>query len=392
MKILILNFSHSEKLGGQENHLINLVNGLKHKGQDIQLISSNQALIKYFKRQNWPVQKMGFSNQPVDLKKSFVFLLASPFLFLKILFILIKYRFFQKYQILFCCFLGEKILATLPAKILGYKIFWEEHTNVKHWLFGSPYRLFYKLFSKFTSIIAGSQFIKKQLVEKLNITEKRIKVVYPGTLTDKNVGSQENIFGLWSKKNYHPDNKKQFVLGTVSYLNKEKGLEYLFQAIKIAKNFSDNIQLIIIGEGPDRANLIWLSKQLNIDKNIRLIGFKEEPLKWLNNFDIYVAPSVEKESFGFTIIKAMACQKPVIAPKVDHMMEIVEQKQSGILIEPHNPEMLAQVIINFYNHPEWLEQMGKNARRRVEQKFSLDKMINKYFEIFNPKQNAGAAD
>jgi len=90
------------------------------------------------------------------------------------------------------------------------------------------------------------------------------------------------------------------------------------------------------------------------------------------SLDILVQPS-QRETFGRTLIEAMATRKPVIASRVGGMPEVVGDQESGLLVPEEDPQSLATAIIALLQDPARARQMGEAGRRRVEQFFSLER-------------------
>ncbi|MGB9642524.1 MAG: glycosyltransferase, partial [Candidatus Ratteibacteria bacterium] len=98
-------------------------------------------------------------------------------------------------------------------------------------------------------------------------------------------------------------------------------------------------------------------------------------------FDIVVIPSLW-EGFPVIALEAMACGKPIIATKVGDLPEILQHRISGLLVEPGNPQDLANSILMLAADHNMRIQMGNNAKNQVE-KFSATDMVKKYSEIYN---------
>jgi len=89
------------------------------------------------------------------------------------------------------------------------------------------------------------------------------------------------------------------------------------------------------------------------------------------SLDVLVQPS-RRETFGRTLIEAMAARKPVIASRVGGMPEVVADDESGLLVPEEDPQSLAAAIIRLLEDPSRARRMGEAGRRRVEQLFSLE--------------------
>ena len=162
-------------------------------------------------------------------------------------------------------------------------------------------------------------------------------------------------------------------------------MEYLLQAAKIASEFIPNLRVIIVGEGQERKNLEWLAEKLAMEQKAMFIGWQDDPDKWLVNFDVFVLPSVKRESFGLILLNAMALKKPVIASDLGGIPEVVADKTTGLLVKPGDAQALAQAIIDLYRHPEWQAEMGEVGYQRVKEKFGLEKMVERYYQVLTRK-------
>lgn len=370
--VLILKFPFSSLFGGGEQHTLTMVEELRKRGFSFFLISSCPILLKEFQKRNWPTKKIWAPKEPVSKGSLILFPFLAPYFFLRLLFLLFIYRLNYRIRILYCFSLTEKILITLPARILGMKVIWVEHVSVKRWLTLNPYRVFYTLYSRFAQIIVISQAIKKELTEELKINPKRVVVIYngidipPGNIHDFRVRVS----------------KKGFIMGVIARLEKEKGIEYLLRATEIVSKIIPKVKLIVVGDGGQKRNLIWLANSLNIANQVQFVGFQQNIRQWIRNFDVLILPSSKRESFGIVLIEAMANLRPVIASRIGGTTEIIEHKKTGLLVEPGNSEELTQAIIYLYNHPEEALEMIKKARKKVELNFTKEKMVTALEKLF----------
>ena len=90
------------------------------------------------------------------------------------------------------------------------------------------------------------------------------------------------------------------------------------------------------------------------------------------SLDILVQPST-RETFGRTLVEAMATRKPVIASRVGGMPEVVADQETGLLVPKEDPQSLAAAIVRLLEDPARARKMGEAGRRRVEQLFSLER-------------------
>mgnify|MGYP001576076067 CR=1 FL=1 len=163
------------------------------------------------------------------------------------------------------------------------------------------------------------------------------------------------------------------ILGTIANFYPTKGLQYLIKATKT--------NLIIIGDGHERKKLEKLISKLNLKEKIFLAGKIPQASRYLKAFDIFVLPSV-KEGLPYVILEAMSAGLPIVATTVGGIPELIENKKSGLLVEPKNPTALALAIEQLLNNPEQRKSLAQNAKQQVE-KFSLTKMIEQTYRLYS---------
>lgn len=163
---------------------------------------------------------------------------------------------------------------------------------------------------------------------------------------------------------------KILYIGRLEY---RKGSDVLMKAIPLVLQAKPKLQFEIVGFDPDGSyeNEFRSNNDKKVLEQVTFSGIKENEYvqKAYTNCHIFVAPS-RYESFGLIYIESMSYQKPVIGCKVGGVVEIVEDGKNGILIEPNNHEALANKILLLANHENLRLELGTNARRTVEDKFS----------------------
>jgi len=222
------------------------------------------------------------------------------------------------------------------------------------------------LFNKCHSIICLSEALKN-LVIKAGAPAEKIKII--------------NHFIEDEKLLTEPDYKNENYFLYVGRLDREKGVHFLIEAMK---NISSDIQLHIVGEGYEKENLILQS--LGTD-NIKFLGhlsgqaLQEE----YKNCIATVLPCNWFESFGLTNIESFVYGKPVIASNIAAIPEIIDDGLNGILVPPTDIKALSTAIEKLYYNPELVIELGKNARKKAEEKYTFQIYYEKIIEVFNSK-------
>ena len=188
------------------------------------------------------------------------------------------------------------------------------------------------------------------------------------------------------KPNYvresYKDKKIIFSLGR---LVEYKGYEYLIDA---ALHLPDDYVILIGGTGPLRAKLQTQIDASKLNDKVKLIGFIEDkdlPF-YYDACSLFCLSSVFKtEAFGIVQIEAMSCSKPVIATIIpgSGTYWVNAHNESGLNIEPGNSQELANAIINITSDEHTYDRYCRGARRRYEQHFTYNKMIDNCLNIYN---------
>ncbi len=158
-------------------------------------------------------------------------------------------------------------------------------------------------------------------------------------------------------------------IGTIKSLEDIYGIETILEAARHIKNTLPSVpfRLFLIGGGNRQAFYKEMAENFGLKNEVVFTGkipFKEVPY-YHNLLDIFLNVSIVDESFGVSVIEAMACQKPVIVSRAPGLIEIVMDKSLGLLIEKGNSGQLADAIIQLLFSPDIRRSMGKAARQHV---------------------------
>jgi len=171
------------------------------------------------------------------------------------------------------------------------------------------------------------------------------------------------------------------VLGVVARLTPVKGHSVLIGGVsKLVKKYP-KLHCLFIGDGESKPDL---EKQINdagLVRNFSFLGFRQDVSKLLSTLDIFVLPSLT-EGMPNVILEAMACSVPIIATHVGGIPEVVKDGWNGLLIPPEDPETLASSILKLLKDRTLRIQMGRNGRKHVQEKYSLDMQIQRFIQIY----------
>ena len=216
------------------------------------------------------------------------------------------------------------------------------------------------IFNRADRVIAVSKSVKNFLVEKLKADEKKISVI-PNAIEIED-------FEAPKRKN------NDLMVGTVGVLVKRKGQIYLIRAFARVVVSLPKARLEIVGDGPEKQNLLAEIKRLGLESKIQLLGRQDKPEKFLRSWDLFVLPSLS-ETFGLVILEAFAAKVPVVASKVDGIPELVTNGKTGYLIPAGDVEKLGKSISYLLAENKERNRLSNQAFELLKDKYDWSKII-----------------
>ena len=155
-----------------------------------------------------------------------------------------------------------------------------------------------------------------------------------------------------------------------------KNIDTIIHAIAIVKEQFEGVKLIIIGGGPQRQELIELSRKLDLKNNVEFRGFvsEEEKNYVLSESIAMLFPSL-CEGFGLVILESFMFEKPVLVADNRPLSDIVENDVDGFVIEAKEQKKWAENIIKVIQNPDYAKKMGSKGKQKALNYYSLDSMI-----------------
>lgn len=177
--------------------------------------------------------------------------------------------------------------------------------------------------------------------------------------------------------------KTKVVFSMVAAMNREmKGHSDLLQAIAEAVTSQQhNFLFQLVGDGPLRDSLETEVRHLNIEKYVQFVGEQSDVMPFLENTDVLVVPS-HTEGISNAILEAMAMGLPVIATAVDGNKEVLVDSVNGFLVPVRNSKAMARAILMYTANKPMIRMHGDNARKYVEENFSLRSMQDNFIVAY----------
>lgn len=181
-------------------------------------------------------------------------------------------------------------------------------------------------------------------------------------------------------RNDIPNNLQFVYVGRLVFY---KNLEIVIQAISIVKKSHKNVKLKIIGGGPHMESLMNIVKQLGLQENVEFCGYVSEDKKYevIYSSIAMVFPSF-CEGFGLVILESFSCNRPVIVSNVRPLSDIIEDKKDGFVVDAKDEKEWAHAMINLIENPSIALTMGKNGKKKLQEKYSLEEMTSKIESMY----------
>lgn len=169
------------------------------------------------------------------------------------------------------------------------------------------------------------------------------------------------------------------IVGTIAELHPVKGTA---DAIRAVAENSLPIHFAIIGEGELHSDLTALIGAYHAEDRIELLGAKDDAAQYLKAFDIFLLAS-HSEACPYVLLEAGAARLPVVATRAGGIPEIIKDNETGLLVPPRYPSMIASALKTLAEDPKLGEKLGEHLARHVRNSFSIDRMRNDTIALYS---------
>jgi len=185
------------------------------------------------------------------------------------------------------------------------------------------------------------------------------------------------------------------LVGMVARLAPQKGVADFMRAARVVADGLPSTQFVVVGDGPLRDEARSLCREMKLEDCVRFLGEMESARDLVAAFDLLVLPSISEGS-PILAMEAMALGKPVVATAVGGVPEIVVDGQTGILVEPSDPEALGRAVLSLLYQAERAREMGEQGRRRAALHFDVRQMLERtkvvYADLLREEVEAGGRE
>ena len=243
-------------------------------------------------------------------------------------------------------------------------------------------RLVLSLFRRIDAVICMSSEIRLEL-EAIALDPARIVCIENGVDSDRFAPNSETDYTEWRRRNGLADDATVAVFS--GRLVRRKGIDTVIEAWSQIDPAAQGAHLFLLGSGADQPDSV---EQEMRDKvmgraisNIVFVGETARPEDYLNIADLFLFPS-RREGFPNALLEAMSAGTAVIASNIGGCSDLVRSGETGILVEPDNPRMLAEQLAFLIGESEIRARLGRAARRHVAEHNGLQRIAARYLELY----------
>lgn len=167
-------------------------------------------------------------------------------------------------------------------------------------------------------------------------------------------------------------------------LVRDKGFDLALDAFSIIIKKFPSSRLVIAGDGPAKVELEQQSANLGLTESVEFTGWvpPEKIPNLMNSSTVVMMPSRWSEPFGLVALEAAQMARPIVAARVGGLPEIIVHERTGLLVDKENAFSIAEQIIYLLLHPEFAVELGQSARRRAQEYFSIERLVNAYDSLY----------
>lgn len=267
-------------------------------------------------------------------------------------------------------------IPTLLAKMFLRKpcVVWAQGSDIYHPTFLE--KRFTKSVAKNTDVIIALTEHMKMNIQRIH--QREVFVIPNGIDLDK----FQPLSRAEARGELHIEENERIIL-FVGRLHPVKGVKHLIRAMRFIAQAAPKARLILLGDGEERQDLEALTRKLNLEDFITFAGRvpNAEIPEYMTASDVLLLPSLS-EGFPVVVLEAMACGLPIVSTNVRGLPEIVVNGENGFIVEPEDPDALAEKVLQLLNDEGIRRRMGEYNRCHVKQ-YSWENVIERLEAVYD---------
>lgn len=237
------------------------------------------------------------------------------------------------------------------------------------------YPLLHKYYMKrrLSAYIAISDKVGNLINKKIGVSQNNYHIIYNGIELQEFTPKEKEIL---------KEVRSIIAIGRLTKVKDHRNLIFAFNYLK-KRLIKENInipKLLIVGDGELRNDLVKLTNELNLDRNIKFLGIRKDIPQLLKKADIYVMSS-ELEGLSISLIEALASGIAIVATDVGSNDEIINHGKTGLLVPKKDPEKMSEAIFSLINNQNLRKDFFYNSKG-ASSKFDLKASVNNYILVY----------
>jgi glycosyltransferase involved in cell wall biosynthesis len=252
----------------------------------------------------------------------------------------------------------------LAARLRGTHLVSTKHNDDPFRI--GPFRFVERGLSRLTDrIVTITDALHRFTVDQVGVPADKVETIHYGL---------DGVPDAWGVNPPDDVPESARVLLAVARLTDQKGIDV---AIRALAELPDDTVLVVLGEGPERATLLRLARDLGLESRAFLLGRVPDVAAWLGRATVLVHPA-RWEGFGLGVLEAMLAGLPVVATNVSALPELIVDGETGVLVEPDDAAALARGIAHALDRPE----LGAGGLERARSEFSVGRMADRTAALY----------
>jgi glycosyltransferase involved in cell wall biosynthesis len=364
----VLHIQKVKGIGGSERHLLSLLPGLVEQGLDVRICVAASGVANRFLER---LRGTGVETVVVPAGPD-----LNPLLLAAVLREIRRFR----PDVVHTHLIHADVHAQVAARLLGVPRVSSVHGAHTYYR-RSHYRIPGSGASALADrVIAISRYVRDLIAQRGLASPARIRVVHYGVDPDRWAAAGQRRQAARATYGVEPGS---VCVGIASRIVPGKGHGLLVEGARRALQRVPRLRLYVAGDGPLLEDVKRQARALP-EGTVRFLGFIEDISSFFAACDIVALPTSPElgEGFGLAALEGMAAGRPVIATAVTSLPEVVTHGESGLLVDPSDPDDLQRALVSLASAPKRREEMGRAGQLRARTFFSIDAMVNRTLAVY----------
>lgn len=171
------------------------------------------------------------------------------------------------------------------------------------------------------------------------------------------------------------------IVGVVNVFRPQKRLDLWIRAARRIADAEPQTAFLVVGDGPFRQDLVALARRVGLEERMHFPGLRRDAPRLMAAFDVFMLSSIY-EGLPVAVLEAMALARPIVAMRVGGLPGVVQDGRHGYLVDPDDPEALADRVLHLLRNPPIRQAMGEAARARVQEAYSIERMVRATEDVY----------